>query len=229
MPSARYVIGIAIIAVAIFANWAFVTADGPSRRRFPKFEPTRITPDSDSANSAEQLAQATFGGGCFWCVEAVYENLKGVHSVVAGYSGGHVLFPRYQQVLTGRTGHAEVVQITYDPSVISYPELLEVFWSTHDPTTINRQGPDFGTQYRSIIFYHDEEQKKLAEHYKKLLDESGAYRRPIVSEISALKQFYAAENYHQDYYEKNKRNYYCSRFIRPKLRKLRLVFDEKLE
>ena len=227
MMISRCVIGFVLLATAFLGSVPFATADGPTQRRFPKFEPTRV--DSDSAKSEKKLAKATFGGGCFWCVEAVFENLKGVESVVSGYSGGKVLFPTYKQVLTGLTGHAEVTQINYDPSVISFPELLEVFWSTHDPTTLNRQGPDFGTQYRSVVFYHDDEQKKLAEHYKKKLDESGAFRKPIVTEISEAKRFYSAEKYHQDFYENNKRNPYCARYIRPKMKKLNLVFAEKLK
>src|SRR5450830_1685202 len=142
------------------------------------------------------LDTATFGAGCFWCVEAVFQNLKGVHSVVSGYAGGTVKNPTYGDVCSGATGHAEVCQIAYDPKQVSFPELLEVFWKTHDPTTLNRQGNDAGTQYRSAIFYHNEEQKKLAEHYKKELDSSKAFDAPIVTEIAQFTNFYKAEDYH---------------------------------
>lgn len=172
---------------------------------------------------------ATFGSGCFWCTEAVFEQLDGVFSAESGYSGGHVKNPTYKAVCTGLTGHAEVVRVTYDPEAVSYDELLEVFWGTHDPTTPNQQGVDFGPQYRSVIFYHDEEQKKLAIHYKNKLDEAGAFSAPIVTEISPYREFYAAEAYHQEYYEQNKRQAYCVVNIRPKLTKLKKVFGEKLK
>jgi peptide-methionine (S)-S-oxide reductase len=172
---------------------------------------------------------ATFGNGCFWCTEAVFQDLKGVESAISGYSGGTVENPTYKQVCTGNTGHAEVLQITYDPSVISFEELLEVFWKTHDPTTLNRQGNDVGTQYRSAIFYHNEEQKKLSEEYKKKLNESGAFDRPIVTEIVPFKKFYKAEDYHQNYYNLNGEQPYCSMVIRPKVDKFRKVFKDKLK
>ena len=172
---------------------------------------------------------ATFGAGCFWCVEAVFQSLKGVDKVVSGYSGGHVKNPTYQQVCTGTTGHAEVCQIYYDPSVISFTELLEVFWSTHDPTTLNRQGNDIGTQYRSVIFYHNEDQKKLAEAYMDKLNKSGVYDKPIVTEISPFKVFYEAENYHQEYFDLNRTQPYCRIVIQPKMDKFRRVFKDKLK
>ena len=177
----------------------------------------------------EGLEKATFGSGCFWCSEAIFERVKGVVSVVSGYSGGTVENPTYEQVCTGKTGHAEAVQITYDPKVISYPELLEIFWRTHDPTTLNRQGNDVGTQYRSVIFYHNEEQKKLAEEYKKKLDESGAWDKPIVTEIVPYKNFYRAETYHQDYFKNNPHQGYCSFVIAPKVEKFEKVFKDKLK
>ena len=170
---------------------------------------------------------ATFGGGCFWCVEAVFQELKGVEKVVSGYAGGHVPNPTYEQVCSGKTGHAEVARITYDPEVVSYPELLEVFWKTHDPTTRNRQGNDVGTQYRSIVLSHDDEQKQLAESYKAKLDASGAFNRPIVTEIVPLEKFYPAEDYHQNYYRLNSRQPYCQFVIVPKLEKFRQVFRDK--
>ncbi|MFL5754329.1 MAG: peptide-methionine (S)-S-oxide reductase MsrA [Bacteroidia bacterium] len=172
---------------------------------------------------------ATFGSGCFWCVEAVFQDLKGVEKVVSGYSGGFVKNPSYKEVCMGTTGHAEVCQITYDPSVISFEELLEVFWKTHDPTTLNSQGNDHGTQYRSAVFYHNEEQKKLAEEYKKKLDASGAFDKPIVTEITAFTNFYPAENYHQDYFNLNGTEPYCQFVIQPKVDKFKKVFKDKLK
>jgi peptide-methionine (S)-S-oxide reductase len=173
--------------------------------------------------------QATFGNGCFWCTEAVFQQVPGVHSVVSGYSGGHVKNPTYQQVCTRDTGHAEVVQITFDPKVVSFQELLEVFWQTHDPTTLNRQGPDSGPQYRSVIFYHTPEQKDLAEHFKKKLDTSGAFAKPIVTEIVAFSAFYPAEKYHQNYFRDNPQQPYCAMFIQPKLERFAKVFKDKFK
>lgn len=175
------------------------------------------------------METATFGAGCFWCVEAVFMNLKGVDSVVSGYSGGHIKNPAYKEVCNGNTGHAEVVQITYDPQVISFAELLEVFWQSHDPTTLNRQGNDVGTQYRSAIFYHNEEQKRLAEKYKKELDESDVFDDPIVTEITPFTNFYKAEDYHQNYFNENPYQPYCSIIIRPKVEKIKKVFKDKLK
>jgi peptide-methionine (S)-S-oxide reductase len=172
---------------------------------------------------------ATFGAGCFWCVEAVFERLDGVLEVVSGYSGGHVKNPSYREVCTGTTGHAEVCQIVYDPDKISYGELLEVFWKTHDPTTLNRQGADVGTQYRSVIFYHNENQKEEAEYYKKKLDKSGLYQDPIVTEIAPFEEFYKAENYHQEYYELHGDQPYCNLVIKPKVDKFEKVFKNKLK
>jgi peptide-methionine (S)-S-oxide reductase len=175
------------------------------------------------------LEKAIFGSGCFWCTEAIFERLNGVVSVESGYSGGKVDNPTYEQVCNGNTGHAEVTQITYDPKVISYDQLLEVFWQTHDPTTLNRQGNDVGTQYRSVIFYHNDEQKQLAEKYKKELDASGAWEKPIVTEISPFTKFYKAEGYHQDYFENNPEKAYCSFVIAPKVEKFEKVFKHKLK
>lgn len=172
---------------------------------------------------------ATFGAGCFWCVEAVFQSLKGVDQVISGYSGGHIKNPTYRQVCTGTTGHAEVCQISYDPSIITFEELLEVFWSTHDPTTVNRQGNDVGPQYRSVIFYHSEQQKILAENYKKELDASGAFNNPIVTEISPFETFFTAEDYHQEYYDLNPNQPYCTFVIKPKMDKFQKVFKDKLK
>lgn len=180
----------------------------------------------NQAPAGTQLA--TFGQGCFWCAEAIFQQLNGVTRVVSGYSGGNVESPSYEQVCTGTTGHAEVVQVTYDPSVITYDELLEVFWSTHDPTTLNRQGHDIGTQYRSVIFYHNEEQKRLAEGYLKRLDESGAFNDPIVTQIEPYGAFYEAEDYHKNYYRLNSNAPYCSFVIKPKLDKFKKAFADKL-
>jgi peptide-methionine (S)-S-oxide reductase len=175
------------------------------------------------------MATATFGNGCFWCTEAVFQRLKGVHSVVSGYSGGSVKNPTYRDVCTGTTGHAEAIQITYDPAIISYPALLEVFWQTHDPTTLNRQGNDVGTQYRSVIFYHSDEQRAQAEEFKKKLDASGSFDQPIVTEIAPFTEFYRAEDYHQNYFNENAGQPYCRVMITPKLEKLKKVFREKLK
>jgi peptide-methionine (S)-S-oxide reductase len=173
---------------------------------------------------------ATFANGCFWCTEAIFEQLDGVISAVSGYSGGHTENPTYKEVCSGETGHAECLQIIYDPSKITFDELLEVFWETHDPTTLNRQGNDVGTQYRSGIFYHTAEQKEKAEKYKAALDKSGAFDRPIVTEIVPFTKFYPAENYHQQYFENNENeNPYCRVVIRPKIDKFRKVFKDKLK
>ncbi|PUZ21861.1 peptide-methionine (S)-S-oxide reductase [Chitinophaga parva] len=172
---------------------------------------------------------ATFGGGCFWCTEAQLQQLQGVLKVESGFSGGTVPNPTYKEVCTGETGHAEVVQVTYDPTKITYAELLQAFWTSHDPTELNRQGNDVGTQYRSVIFYHNEEQRKEAEFYKQKLQESGAYDKPVVTEISPFKAFYKAEDYHQDYYANNGSQPYCMFVIRPKLEKFKKVFKDHLK
>ena len=190
---------------------------------------SRVLQEQKGSMNLAKLDTATFGAGCFWCVEAVFQNLKGVQSIISGYSGGSVPNPTYKQVCDGTTGHAEACQIMFDPKEISYTELLEVFWKTHDPTTLNRQGHDAGTQYRSAIFYHDDEQKKLAEHYKKELDASGAFDAPIVTEIVPYKNFYKAEAYHQNYYNDNTMQPYCMFVIRPKVEKFKKVFKDKLK
>jgi peptide-methionine (S)-S-oxide reductase len=175
-----------------------------------------------------QTDTATFGTGCFWCTEAIFQELKGVQKVTCGYSGGHVKNPTYEQVCEKNTGHAEVVHIVYNPEEISYDELLEVFWQVHDPTTPNRQGADVGPQYRSVIFYHNNEQKEKAEFYKKKLDESGAFDAPIVTEISPFEIFYEAEKYHQNFYSNNPNYGYCAYVIKPKLDKFKKAFADKL-
>jgi peptide-methionine (S)-S-oxide reductase len=183
----------------------------------------------EPADAPPGLAKATFASGCFWCSEALFQQLKGVKSVVSGYSGGTAKNPKYEEISTGMTGHAESIQVTYDASVITYPELLEVFWKTHDPTTKDRQGADIGTQYRSVIFYHNDEQKKLAEEYKKKLDASGAFGSPIVTEIVPFTEFYRAEDIHQNFYASHSRQSYCVFVIGPKLDKLKEVFRDKLK
>jgi peptide-methionine (S)-S-oxide reductase len=172
---------------------------------------------------------ATFGTGCFWCTEAVFQELKGVIKVTSGYSGGQAINPTYEEVCSGSTGHAECLQIVYDPSVISFDELLEVFWESHDPTQLNRQGNDVGTQYRSAIFYHNEEQKEKAEHYKAELDKAGAYPKPIVTEITLFTKFYPAEDYHKDYFKLHGSQPYCYLVIKPKVEKFEKAFKNKLK
>ena len=186
---------------------------------------------NDDAQPAEerQLEVATFGAGCFWCVEAVFQELRGVETVVSGYTGGAVENPTYEQICTGKTGHAEVCQITYDPTQVTFKEMLEVFWKTHDPTTLNRQGNDKGTQYRSAVFFHTPEQKEQAEQYKQRLDESGAFENPIVTKIEPLTKFYSAELYHQNYFRQNPNQSYCAFLIRPKMEKFRKAFAGKLK
>lgn len=194
LRSIRHLLASCFIVAAMSASSARAAEDSPSR------------------------AKATFGGGCFWCTEAVFETEPGVLSVTSGYAGGHTRNPDYREVCTGETGHAEVIQIEYDPAVISYERLLEIFWKAHDPTTLNRQGADVGTQYRSIILYHDEAQRAAAEKSKQAAQ--AAFARPIVTEIVPLTTFYPAEEYHQDYFRKNPNAAYCRVVIAPKLHKL---------
>ncbi|RZK73939.1 MAG: peptide-methionine (S)-S-oxide reductase [Pedobacter sp.] len=176
-----------------------------------------------------KLQKATFGMGCFWCSEAVFQRLTGVTAVRSGYEGGTTVNPSYDDVCTGNTGHAEVIEVTYDPAKIKYEELLEVFWKTHDPTTLNRQGADVGTQYRSVIFYHTAEQKAIADKYKKDLNAAKAFPDPIVTVISKASTFYVAENYHQDYFRRNGSAPYCKAVILPKMQKLEKLFKAKLK
>jgi len=181
----------------------------------------------ENAGAAEATpATATFAGGCFWCTEAVYAELKGVKSVTSGYLGGAVPNPTYKDVCTGQTGHAEAIQIEYDPAVVSFQKLLEVFFATHDPTTLNRQGADVGTQYRSGIFYHDDEQKRVAEEVIMKLNEARVFPGPIVTEVTKASVFYPAEDYHQDYFAKNPNQPYCQAAAAPKVAKVRKVFKD---
>jgi len=183
-----------------------------------------------TAQLGDKTDTATFATGCFWCTEAIFEELNGVLSVTSGYSGGTIHNPNYKEVCTGETGHAECVQIVYEPDKITYDELLEVFFEVHDPTSLNRQGADIGTQYRSAIFYHNDEQRQKAEYYKNELNKSGAFEKRIVTEIAPFSKFYPAEDYHQEYYDNNKNtNPYCSVVIRPKLEKFEKVFAKKLK
>jgi len=179
---------------------------------------SELDEEQEKDMSETKSEYVTLGGGCFWCIEAVYERLDGILSVTSGYAGGNKENPSYEEVCTGHTGHAEVVQIEYDPEVITYEEILDIFWKAHDPTTLNRQGADIGTQYRSIILYHNEEQKRMAEKAKEKAQ--SYFDDPVVTEIVSLSAFYRAEDYHQDYYERNPYAGYCSVVIRPKLKKL---------
>ncbi|MBD1431641.1 peptide-methionine (S)-S-oxide reductase MsrA [Sphingobacterium sp. DN00404] len=188
---------------------------------------SNLTDNHQTSNLATDTA--TFAAGCFWCVEEQFKQLNGVSAVISGYTGGHVRNPTYRQVTTGRTGHAEACNIIYNPAEISYDELLAAFFVAHDPTQLNRQGADVGTQYRSAIFYHNAEQKKLADFYIEQLDDEGAYDKKIVTEVSPYGKFYKAEDYHQDYYVNNKNEAYCQMVIKPKLEKFRKVFKGKLK
>jgi peptide-methionine (S)-S-oxide reductase len=219
--------------IAVFSSFAFFSPSCAQREN-----PNRIMSLTNSTSNStvaekitgnENLDTATFGTGCFWCTEAIFQQLKGVKKVTSGYSGGQVENPTYKQVCTGTTGHAECIQILFDPKVISYDELLEVFWQTHDPTSLNRQGNDVGTQYRSAVFYQNEDQKRIASHYKQELNEKKVFDNPIVTEISPLKNFYAAEDYHQNYFNNNGDQPYCNYVIRPKLEKFEKVFKDKLK
>lgn len=196
-------------------------------------QPTREIKENDHPKKSIMIENGkeviTLGGGCFWCTEAVFQRLKGVDTVVSGYMGGVTKNPTYKEICTGTTGHAEVIQVIYDPAVISTVEILEVFFATHDPTTLNRQGADVGTQYRSVVFYHNDEQKKLAEEIIQDLNKAGVYKNPIVTQIAKAEVFYPAEDYHQNYYNLNKNQSYCAFVITPKLDKFQKVFRDKLK
>jgi peptide-methionine (S)-S-oxide reductase len=211
----------------IVASLIFLIIGNSCAQKSKTVKDKNMTKESTADKSGLQLA--TFGSGCFWCTEAVFQNVEGVEKVESGYSGGSVKNPTYKEVCSGLTGHAEVIQLTYDPKKVSYDELLEIFWKTHDPTTLNKQGADTGTQYRSAIFYHNDEQKKLAESYKVKLDNSGAFDRPIVTEITPFLVFYKAEDYHQNYFNLNGDAPYCSYVIQPKIDKFKKVFKDKLK
>lgn len=214
--------GVVAVAAVAFFRWGTAAPD-----HLPDLPPAEAEPDAGPPAAGPELA--TFGAGCFWCTEAVFRQLKGVRQVVSGYSGGTVPDPTYEQVCQGTTGHAEAVQVTYDPAAISYPELLEVFWKTHDPTTPDRQGHDVGPQYRSVVFTHTDGQRRLAERYKQRIDAAHVFPAPVVTEIVPFTRFYPAEGYHQDYFAANPRQPYCRAVIRPKVDKLRAVFQDRLK
>lgn len=193
-----------------------------------------VSPENNTKNINQDemnkdMDTITLGAGCFWCVEAIFDQLKGVTSVESGYSGGKVKNPTYKEVCTGTTGHAEVCQLTYDSNVISLAEILEVFFQTHDPTTLNRQGADIGTQYRSAVFYHNEAQKKITEEIISELNKAGVWSAPIVTEVTAFTNFYPAEDYHQEYFENNTDQPYCRAVIQPKVEKFQKVFKDKIK
>lgn len=213
------------VAVGSFLFFSCVTSEPNNKMMNDNLNTVAFT---GSTGNEAAIDTATFGAGCFWCVEAIFQQVEGVLKVTSGYCGGHVVNPTYEQVNTKTTGHAEVAQIVFDPKKISFDELLEIFWQTHDPTTLNRQGNDAGPQYRSAVFYHNEEQKQKSEQYKAALDKSGAFDNPIVTTIEAYKNYSEAENYHQNYYNNNKNsNPYCYYVIKPKLEKFDKVFKDK--
>lgn len=215
-----------VVLVAALAGAALlVPRDG---FRVPETFPV-LDPDEVGAASGPGEEVATFGSGCFWCTEAVFQQMKGVRAVASGYSGGHVPHPSYAQICRGNTGHAEVVQVTFDPAAVSFADLLEVFWRSHDPTTRDRQGNDTGPQYRSVVYYHSLRQRELAERYKEKIDAAGVYRRPLVTEIAPFGQFYPADAEHQNYYAANASNPYCRAVIGPKVEKLRAVFGDRIK
>ncbi len=191
-------------------------------------EESQVSPGADEGKSTRYCV-TTLAGGCFWCTEAIFKRLKGVQSVVPGYAASQIANPSYKQVCSGRTGAAEAIQITYDPSIISYETLLDIFWHTHDPTTLNRQGNDVGTQYRSAIFYHNDEQKQAALASKEALEQSGAYKNPVVTEIAPFTNFYRAEDYHEDYYDSNRFAPYCMVVIDPKVKKLLKMYGSEVK
>jgi len=213
-------------SILVFALICATTLISCAQKNNP--DKTKLMADNQF-NPNVKTDTALFGTGCFWCTEAVFQELEGVLKVTSGYAGGNVPSPSYEEVCTGTTGHAETLQIIYDPSKISYDELLEVFWKTHDPTTLNRQGNDDGPQYRSVIFYYNKAQKQKAEHYKAELDKSGAFGKPIVTAVEGFRNFYPAEDYHQNYYNNNGNQPYCTFVIRPKLEKFEKVFKDKLK
>jgi peptide-methionine (S)-S-oxide reductase len=203
-------------------------ADFSPPENFPVLEPAEVEAAA-SATNEDQEQTATFGSGCFWCTEAIFKQVKGVRTVVSGYSGGSVENPTYTEVCMGHTGHAEAIQITFDPKVVSYPEILEVFWRSHDPTTVDQQGHDVGPQYRSVVFFHNDRQRDLAERYKQKINEAKVFSKPVVTEIEKYKEFYPAEANHQDYYARHKDQPYCQRTIGRKLEKLKAVFGDRFQ
>ncbi len=220
---------IKILNMAALLAFAIQLSACAQNNNYEKSNTFKKMNNTNPATEQHKTEVATFAAGCFWCVEAQYQQLKGVEKVESGYIGGHVDNPTYKQVCTGETGHAEACNIYYDPAVISYDELLAAFWVAHDPTQLNRQGNDVGTQYRSAIFYHNDEQRLKAEEYKKKLNEEKAFNGPIVTEISPYIKFYKAEDYHQNYYNDNPSQGYCVFVVKPKMDKFRKVFQDKLK
>ncbi len=217
--------------VSIITSIFFISACGQNKANSTQTAMnTDITEKvAEPSPSNQTIDTATFGAGCFWCVEAVFQRLEGVKSIKSGYAGGTVKNPSYKEVCNGTTGHAEVCQIIYDKTKISFGELLEVFWKTHDPTTLNQQGNDFGTQYRSVIFYHNAEQKELAEKYKKQINDEKAYPNPVITEITPFTNYYPAEDYHQNYFNQNGSQSYCKYVIQPKVEKFEKIFKSKMK
>jgi peptide methionine sulfoxide reductase msrA/msrB len=221
-----------VILIAIILGGTLIVSNSPfTSQPASSSEPSRSGSSTrgvdDGSRATTQLA--TFGGGCFWCTEAIFSELQGVHAVASGYSGGSLDNPTYEQVGSGRTGHAEVIQVEYDPNLVSFTKLLEVFWKTHDPTTLNQQGADVGTQYRSVIFYRNDAERELSESFKAKLDQSKIFAQPIVTQIVPFEHFYPAEKYHQDYFRRNRSNRYCRSVIGPKLAKFHKLFQQDLK
>jgi peptide-methionine (S)-S-oxide reductase len=213
----RLALAVSLAAVALLSG-----CDASSPKESPVKKPPPPPPTATSK-------LATFGGGCFWCVEALFQRVAGVEAVASGYSGGDAANPTYEEVCSGRSGHAEAVQVRYDASKVTYETLLEIFWKTHDPTTLNRQGNDVGTQYRSVVFFHDEEQHRIALEVKAAIEQAGIYDRPIVTQIVPFERFWKAEAYHQNYFEENPDNRYCQAVIPGKFAKLEKLFKDRLK
>lgn len=223
---------LAVALATALSTSVVLSADKPASKKTKASKEQPASDDSEKKRepaTSGKIEEATFGSGCFWCAEAVFQQLKGVKSVVSGYSGGALKNPTYEQVSTDLTGHAEVVQISFDPEIISFEELLEVFWKTHDPTKLNEQGPDHGTRYRSVIFYHSDEQQELAEKSKQKHTRPGRGAPKIVTEITKFSEFYPAEDYHQNYFKNNPRDGYCQVNIRPKVNKVKKEFKDQLK
>ncbi len=226
--TAKYIVFFSLIGFAVACGQT-KTTEQKSKNEVSKVEVVKAKPEGLQKSMEKNLDTTTLGAGCFWCIEAVFQRLNGIQSVKSGYSGGAIKNPSYKEVCMGVTGHAEVAQIIFDKNVVSFDEILEVFWKTHDPTTLNQQGADRGTQYRSAIFYHSEEQKQIAEKYKAELNKSGAFSDPIVTEITKFENYYPAEDYHQNYYNQNGGESYCRYVIQPKVEKFEKVFKDKLK
>jgi len=215
--------------IALLSVLGLTVSIGMAQSQSSNKKKSRVMTTNELSATPAGMAKATFGTGCFWCTEAMFETLDGVQSAVSGYEGGPKPNPTYKEVCTGTTGHAECVEVNYDPTKITYTELLQAFFRSHDPTSLNRQGADVGTQYRSVIFYHDDQQKQFAQTVKDELNKSGAYDKSIVTEISPASMFYEAEDYHQNYFAQNPDQGYCAFVIAPKLDNFRKVFKEKLK